>query len=109
MAWPKGTSGNPLGRPHQALAAYAKQFTPEAIEGIVQIARNRKNSSGVRLQAWNDILDRGWGKPTQTVAGDPDNPLQSVTEVRLVIVDGKASKVIEHEDVVSVPMIEAAE
>jgi hypothetical protein len=36
------------------------------------------------VSAANHLLDRGWGKPTQPVSGDPDNPLVHVIERRVI-------------------------
>lgn len=44
-----------------SLQQLAKQYTQEAMDGILDIARNDENGS-TRLQAWAQILNRGWGK-----------------------------------------------
>lgn len=36
------------------------------------------------IQAIKEISDRVDGKPAQAIVGDPDQPLASVTEIRLV-------------------------
>jgi hypothetical protein len=61
----KGKSGNPSGRPKEVaeVKALARQYTTEAIEGLVAIARNPLCTDAARVAAWDKILDRGWGKP----------------------------------------------
>jgi hypothetical protein len=68
--WPPGRSGNPGGRPRAALdiQALARQHTPEAIAALVAALANPRE----RVSAAVALLDRGWGKPTQPLAGDAD-------------------------------------
>jgi len=68
--WPPGRSGNPGGRPKAALdiQALARQHTPEAIQALVDALANPRE----RVSAAVALLDRGWGKPTQPLAGDAD-------------------------------------
>ena len=50
----------------------------------------RSNSTWdpARVQASIALLDRGWGKPKQTIAGDEKNPLaMQISEIRHTIVD----------------------
>ena len=68
--WPPGRSGNPGGRPKAALdiQALARQHTPDAINALVAALANPRE----RVSAAVALLDRGWGKPTQPLAGDAD-------------------------------------
>ncbi len=68
----KGVSGNPGGRPKQDtnLRALARAHTPEAIATLVQIMQNRKAAPTARIHACVALLDRGHGKPVQTLAHD---------------------------------------
>jgi hypothetical protein len=73
--WLKGQSGNPHGeglvnhRLAAQVSALARQHAPEAIEGLLAIARDNENTPpAVRVAAWNSLLDRGVGKPPQAVA-----------------------------------------
>lgn len=65
----KGTSGNPAGRPpiNREVEALAKSYTVEAIEQLVGIGRDEKVNGSARVNAWNSILDRGWGRAKQSV------------------------------------------
>ena len=66
----KGQSGNPGGRPKAALdiQALARRHTPDAIAALVAALANPRE----RVSAAVALLDRGWGKPTQPLAGDRD-------------------------------------
>jgi len=41
-----------------------------------------------RVSAAQALLDRGWGKPTQPIAGDDEaDPIKVIQEIRRIIVD----------------------
>lgn len=69
----KGQSGNPGGRPKAALDVQelARAHTPDAINALVAALANPRE----RVSAAVALLDRGWGKPTQPLAGDRNAPL----------------------------------
>jgi hypothetical protein len=46
------------------LKAVAKQHSPEAFRFLLQTMRNEEASIKNRMEAATQILDRGWGKPT---------------------------------------------
>ena len=68
-----GESGNPGGRPKgfAELRDFARHHTVAAIEKLVSIMATGQ-SEQAQLLAANSLLDRGWGKPTQAIAGDPE-------------------------------------
>lgn len=72
MPFEKGQSGNPSGRPKadSHLRILARQQTDKAVNTL--IAALDDDNSRVRVTAAEAILDRGWGKPAQTIGGDPD-------------------------------------
>lgn len=72
VPFPKGKSGNPGGRPKMPveLKEACKAFTPEGIEILISIAQNTKARDGDRIRAIECILDRGYGKPQQSVEVD---------------------------------------
>jgi hypothetical protein len=67
-SWKPGRSANPGGRPKNVVNVQelARSFTEAAIETLAKALADPK----LRVQAAVAILDRGWGKPTQVIAGD---------------------------------------
>jgi hypothetical protein len=98
--FPKGSSGNPKGRPkeHEDVKAAAREYTVESIERLAFWMRSDDPRASV--MASDKLLDRGWGKPSQDVKlqaellpGLADVVRQA--RVRVIAVDVK--EVIEHE------------
>ena len=77
MAWKKGQSGNPSGRPKTdpELEALLKTYCADAISTLYKIATNPKSQDRARVMAANSILDRGLGKPIQRIAGKDGAPV----------------------------------
>lgn len=71
----KGQSGNPSGRPKalHELVELARAETLASFKKIVEL-RDQADDPRVQLAAAREILDRGWGRPTQPLAGDADHP-----------------------------------
>ncbi len=68
--------GRKAGVPNKATAeikAVAQLHGKEAIEKLVSLMNG--DDPEIAFKAANAILDRGYGKPAQTIAGDPENPL----------------------------------
>ena len=76
----KGKSGNPSGRPkrpetiearqtiHDVKAA-AKALTPKAIATLERVMDDPKAPPAARVGAATAVLDRGRGRPTQSIEG----------------------------------------
>lgn len=64
-----GQSGNPTGRPKSdiIIKELAKEHSEIALNTLVEIATNKKSKESARVQAAVAILDRGWGKPSQSI------------------------------------------
>jgi hypothetical protein len=64
-----GQSGNPAGASKglREVAAAAKAYTDEMLAILVAIARDIKASTPARASAAQYVIDRGWGKPQQSM------------------------------------------
>ena len=60
---------NPGGRPkdEHGIAKLARSYAPEAIEALVDLVRN--GEPAVRVRAAQALLDRGFGRPAQSLEG----------------------------------------
>jgi Family of unknown function (DUF5681) len=104
----KGQSGNPEGRPRGQmraianLAMEARKHSLVALKTIVEICKNGETQT-VRLAAANSLLDRGFGRPTQSIELATDGPLiqfdffKEVDPVEQQLLRD-ALKTIEHDD-----------
>ena len=64
-----GVSGNPGGRATDARVAIgrARELSPDAVEELWRLAIDKKVSAATRKDCLIAILDRGLGRPRQTV------------------------------------------
>lgn len=88
MAFKKGQSGNPGGRPKEndEVKRLAREYTQESIERLVFWMRsdNPKASVGASIS----LLDRGYGKPAQMIHGPgEDGEHTLITKIQEVIID----------------------
>lgn len=69
MAFKKGQSGNPGGRPKALddVKDLARKHTREAIDRLVTWMRSDNAKASVSASA--TLIDRGWGKPAQAITG----------------------------------------
>src|SRR5215211_1598991 len=77
-----GCSGNAGGRPKlaESVRDLARRHTETAISTLVEIAENGEHEAA-RVSAATALLDRGWGRPTQPIAGDDEMaPIALTTE-----------------------------
>lgn len=71
--WKPGQSGNPGGRsprvgPNgETVAELARAHTKDAIDCLVEVLTGKGNEPRDRIAAANALLDRGWGKPKESV------------------------------------------
>jgi hypothetical protein len=87
--FPKGTSGNPGGRPKEVrhVQELARAHTLEAIETLVDVMQNSKLDRA-RVAAAEAILNRAWGRASQsmavTAAEDGPSLMPDYTEEELI-------------------------
>lgn len=85
MAKPKGspkTGGRVAGTPNKAtsdIKALARAYTERAMIELARIATQGESESA-RVAAIKELFDRGYGKATQLIGGDEDNPLVIVNK-----------------------------
>lgn len=74
MPFEKGKSGNPGGRPKEnaEIKALAREYGPRAVERLAELMDG--DDPRVAVAASQALLDRGYGKPAQVIAGDDDMP-----------------------------------
>jgi hypothetical protein len=63
-----------MGKAITEIRSLARSHTRTALNVLVAVMRNTNATPPARVAAANAILDRGWGKPTQSLAND-DSPL----------------------------------
>lgn len=66
------------------IRSLARSYTEMAIQTLAGIAQNGEQESA-RVRAAEALLDRGWGKPAQTISGDEENPIRvAISRIELV-------------------------
>lgn len=77
MPFKKGQSGNPGGRPKEATAVtqFAQLHCISSIKTLLSIRDNPEAPHASRIAAATAIMDRGLGRPAQSVALGQDEAL----------------------------------
>lgn len=90
-------SGRPKGKPDRAtveqkatLEQLARTYTQAALATLHRVCISSESDSAA-VTAATAILDRGYGKPRQglELTGDPQNPVNLVSRIERVIVEGR--------------------
>lgn len=68
------------------IRSLARAHTESAIRVLAGIMNQDEAPHAARVSAATALLDRGWGKPTQTIAGDSENPLEAIHRVEWSVV-----------------------
>jgi hypothetical protein len=69
----KGRPKGALNKATRDIKELARAHGPEVVEGLVRLFREA-DSDAAKIAAAREILDRGYGKATQPVAGDDSMP-----------------------------------
>ena len=56
------------------IRSMARGYTAKCVQVLAGLMTNEQTPPNTRVQAAMALLDRGWGKPVQGVAGEPDEP-----------------------------------
>lgn len=76
-------AGRKKGVPNKATAeikAIAQPYSADAIKALAQIMK-RGESETARVSAANALLDRAWGKPSQTVSGPDGGAIKHTLDI----------------------------
>ena len=64
------------------IRSLARAHTESAIKALAGIMNESRSADSARVAAAQALLDRGWGKPAQSVTGeDGEGPVKLVVEV----------------------------
>ena len=74
------------------IKSLARAHTETAINVLAGIMNQPSSPESARVAAANSLLDRGWGKPTQPIAGDDDAPAIAITKIVLGDLESDNSK-----------------
>ena len=114
--WAKGCSGNPRGRPRTTVDVreMAQAYGVAAINRLAMMGGlavdalgqpiKGAESEATQLSAIRELLDRGYGKPTQPVEGDGERP-STVVFHWAKAGETDDAPVVEHEPVTTVTEI----
>ena len=93
-----GQSGNPNGRPRVLADVQnaARDHSSEAIETLARIMRDPKAPAAARTSAACALLDRGYGKPLQTVHSENENVHYAVSDKPMSDEEWTETFVTEH-------------
>ena len=72
------TGGRQKGTPNKATASLkdlARKYTDDALLTLSDIMADEEQPAAARVSAASALLDRGYGKPSQFIGGDEENPL----------------------------------
>jgi hypothetical protein len=70
------------------IRSLARSHTEAALRTLAGIMTQGDAPASARVQAAEALLNRGWGKPTQPISGDEENPL-TLKMIEVLIVDPK--------------------
>jgi hypothetical protein len=69
------------------IRSLARSHTESALNVLAGIMNKTDAPEAARVSAANSLLDRGWGKAAQIIAGDEELPAVRIERIERVIVD----------------------
>ena len=96
MAKGTKTGGRVAGTPNKATASIkevAQQYTEDALKTLVAVMGDETAPHAARVAAANSIIDRGHGKPRQSIDADINGQQLTHLIVRFVDADGDGNAV----------------
>ena len=95
MAYGLPSGKNPL----PDLRSLCRSHTKMCVKVLAGIANQRSSPPSARVAAVTVLLERGWGKAVQPIAGDDGGPLRVVIRQIIETVDeSRGAVVIEHDE-----------
>lgn len=103
-----GESGNPGGRPsgYGEIRDIARQHTEAAINTLVKIMSDSDATPSSRVGAATALLDRGWGRPAQTIEASV-NPGAHQADIELAL-GGSALALLDQMRARNTPSLETS-
>ena len=68
------------------IRSLARSHTSAAIRALAGVMNSRNATHAAKISAANAILDRGWGKPPQSLQNGDDGALELIHRIERVIV-----------------------
>ena len=87
-------AGRKKGAPNKATAEIreaARQYSDAALQHLARLM-TKAESEAAQVAACKEILDRAWGKATQVIGGDSDNPIETLQRVEIHVVDSQSER-----------------
>lgn len=69
----------------------AREYSADALKRLVHLM-SKAQSESAQVAACKEILDRAWGKSTQVLGGDADNPIETLQRVEIHVVDSESER-----------------
>ena len=73
------------------IRSLARSHTGAAIRALAGVMNSRNATHAAKISAANAILDRGWGKPPQSLQNSDDGALELIHRIERVIVHSENS------------------
>ena len=68
------------------IRSLARVHTESALKVLAGVMNQSEAPAAARVSAAQALLDRGWGKPSQPISGDDENPVNVLHKIERIIV-----------------------